>query len=72
MSTTERQVIAALNRSVLPTIQLVRYPPYEPPVTPSRSGSARPSSIAWSTPAITSAIGPSPQSPRLARLNASP
>src|SRR3546814_3623733 len=42
-------VTAALNRLVLPTIQLVSTPPPEPPVTNSAFGSATPSSIARST-----------------------
>src|SRR5690606_9635967 len=42
----ERCVMAALNRFVCVTIQLVMKPPYEPPVTASRDSSMNPSEIA--------------------------
>ena len=41
MLLTARSEQAALNRSVWPTIHEVMYPPYEPPITPSRSGSMK-------------------------------
>src|SRR5688572_7625931 len=45
---------AALKRAVCVTIQFVMKPPYDAPITPSRSGSATPAAIIESTPAMMS------------------
>ena len=62
----------ALKRSVVPTSQLTMNPPYDSPSTPSRSGSARPSAIAWSTAAWTSSASAPPQFPRCGRIQSPP
>ena len=71
-SMTAAIAVAARNRSVWPTSQLVMNPPYEPPLTNMRSPSTTPRSIRSSQQARMSSQSPPPQSPVQALVNAWP